>query len=329
MKAAARLTLTLAIVAAGCGSDSAREEAARIKVLKTTYDQLHRRFNEVAAREPLAASASGESGEVTVAIRSGLIENLAGSIAQRYLDHVVVDLAGVRAHSKGAIHKKTFLGGMTIGEWRVDVEIGALAGNLHGGTPRVSLRPPDALRVRVPIDVQETTGTATLTFAWDSRALANIVCRDFRIVRPIRGRVLAQHREIAGAFRLRNTGETLTAEPLFPDRRVALRLDLSGPSWEALEADLQSQNTAATCGALVKRAEMMTFLKGLAATGIVIQLPKSIFRTVALPARFQESVQVNRKQVGLSLRALSLKVDERAVWSSVSVRVKGSGPDPV
>jgi hypothetical protein len=66
----------------------------------------------------------------------------------------------------------------------------------------------------------------------------------------------------------------------------------------------------------------MTFLKALAAKGISIKLPDSIFRAVDLPARLQESVMVNRRPIGLRLTAESLRIGTSTLWSSASVQVQ-------
>jgi hypothetical protein len=63
-------------------------------------------------------------------------------------------------------------------------------------------------------------------------------------------------------------------------------------------------------------------LRALAARGIKVRLPDSIFRTVSLPARLQKSVKVGQRTVGLRLTAESLRVETATLWSSVSVHVQ-------
>jgi hypothetical protein len=65
-------------------------------------------------------------------------------------------------------------------------------------------------------------------------------------------------------------------------------------------------------------------LRELAARGIDVRLPDSIFRTVSLPARLQKSVTVSRRSVGLRLTAESLCIETATLWSSVSVQVQAS-----
>jgi len=195
-------------------------------------------------------------------------------------------------------------------------------GHLRAGSPRVRLRGPDLVDVDLPVDVQETEGDATLRFRWDSAGLANAVCKDFELTREIRGRVLAQRHHVAGALRLRNDdGERLTATPVFADRRIQLRLDLTARSWGVVEAALRSQDTSGKCGALMDPDKGLVRLRALAARGIKVRLPDSIFRTVSLPARLQKSVRVSQRDVGVRLTAESLRVEGATLWSSVSLKV--------
>jgi hypothetical protein len=309
---------------AGCAPKAPHDDPARMAVLKDAYSHLHERLEKAAATEPLVASAFADRGQVVLAIRSGLIEELARNVARRYLDRVTLDLRGVEAHSSGELRKKTFLGRIKLGEWNVSVDLGDLKGNLRAGSPRVRLRRPDLVDVELPVEVQDTEGDATLRFGWDSAALANVVCKDFELTREIRGRVLAQRHRLSGALRLANTGESLTVTPVFPDREVELRLDLTARSWGVVDAALRSQDTFGKCGTLMDPEKGLESLKALAAKGIKVRLPRSIFQTVSLPTHLQKAVKVNERRVGLAVKAESLRVETAILWSSVSVQVQAA-----
>jgi hypothetical protein len=325
LKASLPLVLAAAILAlAGCATQAPRDDPDRLASLKHDYDRLHERLEKATATEPLVASAFADPGQVVLAIRSGLIEELAGNVARRYLDRVTVDLSDVEGHSSGELRRRTFLGRIKLGEWSVSVELGNLAGHLRAGSPRVSLRAPDLVDVELPVDVQETEGDAMVRLGWDSAGLANVVCKDFELAREIRGRVLAQRHLVSGALRLHNTGESLIATPVFPERRIRLKLDLTTHSWGVVEAALRSQDTSGKCGTLMDPDKGLVRLRALAARGIRVRLPDSIFRAVSLPARLQKSVKVSQRTVGLRLTAESLRIETATLWSSVSVQVQGN-----
>lgn len=328
MKPSYRLPIALAAsLLPACGFQSDRGAPKRIEKLKAEYSELHKRFETAVANEPLVASAFNDQGQVVLAIRSGLIEELAGSIASRYLDRVTVDLADVKAHGKGKLDKQTFLGKVKLGDWDVRVELGTMLGHLRAAQPVVSLRPPDLVEIELPVDIEESSGDATLHFTWDSAGMANAICKDFETTQAIKGRVLPQRHILKGALRLANAGGRLTETPLFPNRGIRLRMDLTPESWAAVDKALRAQDTFGKCGMFADAADGIAFLRALAAKGIEVNLPDSIFRAVDLPARVQESVLVNQRPVGLRLTAESLRIDTATLWSSASVQVQGS-PKP-
>ena len=320
------LTLVIAGALCGCSAKQARDDEAKQQMLQQTFDILHKRLENAAAKDPLVKSAFADPGSLVVAMRSKVIEELAGTIARRYLDQVTVDLRDVRARSAGEIRRKTFLGQLKVGAWSVSVELGELVGRLRAAPPRVALQPPNLITLEIPVDVLETTGDAVLHFTWDSSGVANVVCNDFELTRSIRGRVLPQKHVISGAMRVANTGASLTVTPDFPDRSVDLQLDLTEQSWAVVEEALRSQNTAATCGTLMNPEQALGFLKELGRKGVGIKLPRSIFRTVRLPASLRQEVEVNRRVVGLAIQGESLRVDKSTLWSSASVTVQTRTP---
>jgi hypothetical protein len=312
----------LAVALAHCATREPQADPARVALLENVNGHLHERLEKEAAADPLVAAAVAHRGQIVLAMRSGLIEELAGTVARSYLDRVTVDLGEVEGHSSGEMRKKTLFGRIKVGEWNVSVDLGDLTGHLRAGAPRVSLRGPDLVDVELPVDVQETEGDASLHFSWDSSGLANVVCKDFELSREIRGRVLAQRHVVSGALRLHNTGESITATPVFPDRRVLLKMDLTSRSWGVVEAALRSQDTTGKCGTLMDPDKGLVHLRALAARGIRVRLPDSIFRAVTFPARLHQEVKVNERPVGLRLKAESLRVQAATLWTSVSVQVQ-------
>jgi hypothetical protein len=307
---------------AGCARKAPPDDPARLAMLQESYTRLHERLEKAAAADPLVASALAARGHVVLAIRSGLIEELAGNVARRHLDRVTVDLSEVEAHGSGELRKKTLLDRIKLGDWSVDVELGDLKADLRAGTPRVALRGPDRIDIQLPVDVEAAQGEARLHFRWDSAGLANVVCKDFALTRDLRGRVLAQRQLVSGALRVDSTGESLTLTPVFPDREIQLKLELTAGSWGVVEAALRSQDTSGKCGTLMDPEKGLALLKDLAAKGIKVKLPDSIFRTVTLPARLRQSVNVNQRAVELRLTAESVRIEHATLWSSVSVQAR-------
>jgi hypothetical protein len=304
-----------------------REDPARLAALQATYEQLHRRLEEASRKDPAVVSALSSDGQLAMGIRSGLIEEIAGNLSRRYLDTVRVDLTDIDGQGSGEIHKDTFLGRIKVGDWSIRVELGGLIGQIRVGWPRVGLRGPNFIDVSLPVETQQTEAAARLHFEWDSASLANVVCRDFKITREVRGRVLAQKHTIEGSLRLVNAGESLVADPVVPDRSIQLAIDLTPESWVVVENALREQNTFGKCGTLIKPALAVNFLKDLGKRGVTVNLPRSIFRTVKFPGRIEEMVRVNKTPVAIAIQAERLTIETATLWSSASVVVEGRGPD--
>lgn len=326
MNKVARLLLSITLVSWGCGGRSIVENQERIAALEATRNALRVRLDARVDAEPLVASVMAEQAPVVLAIRSGLIEELAGQVARRYLDQVNVDVGGMDTHSQGEVHKKTFLGDIKVGGWKLTVDIGRLVGSLRAGTPSVRLRAPDLIDVDLPVDVLETEGDVTLNFWWDSAGIANLLCKNFRLTRTIQGRVVAQRHSLRGALRVVNNGESLDATPEFADRKLRLQIDLSPASWKIVSEALRSQEAPGTCGALMNPDLGMKRLRALAGRGVNVRLPDAMFRTFSLPARVRQSAQVGNRTVSLVVGAHSLHVDPETLWSSARVTVQSVTP---
>jgi len=312
---------------AGCRTAPGPEvEAARLASLRRIYDDLHGRLEQAVAQDPLAKRVFADRGQVVVAIRSGLIEELAGTVAQRYLDRVSLDLTSVEARDEGAIHKDTFLGRMKVGEWAVDIDITDLRISLEAGKPKVSLRADDRVEIELPVDVKESEGRVSIRFSWDSKSLAKIVCKDFDLTRDLRGRVLPQRHVLSGALHIGSAGDSLSLTPLFPDRKIPLKVDLTPSSWEAVEAALRTQNTTDRCGTLMKPDNLVARLRELAAKGIKVGIPESIFRAAHLPAHLEQAVKIGDRTVNLTVKSEGLTVLPQLLWTSASAHVRQLAP---
>jgi hypothetical protein len=133
---------------------------------------------------------------------------------------------------------------------------------------------------------------------------------------------LAQRLLVSGALP-GNTGESLTATRSFPSGGSGSSW-ISAQSWGVVEAALRSQDTSGKCGVLMNPDKGLVRLRALAARGIRVRLPDSVFRAVSLPARLRKSVQVSQRTVELQLTAESLRIETATLWSSVSVQVQPS-----
>jgi hypothetical protein len=304
---------------------ASRDTPAELAELRLLDAQLHSRLQGLAARDPLVKEALQKDGDVLLAVRSRFLGDVLKEAARRYLDTVVLDLGEIRAQAQGVVKKDTFLGTIEAGDWAVEVRIAEMRGVLKASAPTLDVA-ENVVTVGIPVSLQETTGTARLRFAWDSKALVNVVCRDFELEQELVGRALSDRYSIEGAFVLSVEPGKLAATPRFPERRYPIRLDLTPESWASVESALRSQDSLFKCGIGIDREKVMDRLRELAARGIEVELPDKLFRTVRSPSGIQRSVDVDGRRIELSVKTQALSVSSETFWSSAAVDAVAGRP---
>jgi len=332
------LTRTLALlVAAGLAAGyveslTRADPAPRLRDLRRQHNELRGRLVAGVARDPIAAHVLADSGQIVIAVRAELIEELTARVARQYLQQVTLDLTALEAHAGGKLRKDTLLGHKKVGEWAVAVTIHTLVGQLRGGQPRLSFA-SNVLDVELPVEVQPASGRIGLRFSWDSTSVVNLVCKDFEVDLDVDGRTLRQEHVLRGRIELAADDDALTATPVVHDRSFPLKIDLTPLSWGKVEAVLRSQNSPGRCGTFLHPESVLQDLRALVAEGIEVRLPRSILRPVRLPASFEQKVTIHGTVVQLSLSGERLRSTESMLWSSTRVSVASApspaGPRPV
>ena len=281
---------------------------------------MQARLERSVASDPIAVRALDDPGQILIAVKAGLIEDLTARIAGQYLRDVNLDLQGLEAHAGGKLRKRTFIGRKKVGEWAVAVVINKLVGRLRAGRPRLAFA-RNVLDVELPLEVQPASGQISLHFSWASASVVNLVCKDFEVDLEVDGRALRQEHVLRGRIELAVDDDALTATPVLHERAFPLKIELTPASWGKVEAVLHSQDTPGRCGVLLNPVDVLQRLHELVAKGIEVRLPQSILRPVRLPARFEQTVKVNDRLVQLSLAGERMRSSDSMLWSSTRVVV--------
>lgn len=283
--------------------------------------RLHQRLDELVPRDAIVARALSHPGDVQVAIRSELATALVREVARRYLDRVEVDLPlEKQVHQEGTVHVGTPFGKMKAGEWSADVVVHRVRGVLTAGTPELSVAAQNRVRVALPVSLQKAEGAATVSFRWNGRGVASVVCHDFNVTRRVNGRLLAEEYRVAGSVLLAAGPQSVRAEPLFPNRAFRLKVDLLPSSWSEVRAAVEEQDTLLRCGLAIDPDDVLPRLSRLLRDGFELHLPRSVFRPVDLPGSVGGAVSLADRTVELTLATEALEVTPAAVWYSASVR---------
>lgn len=282
---------------------------------------LRARLDTLLAADAVVSKAMRAPGDVVVAVRAEFARAVVHELTRRYFDRVVVDLRDLDVSKQGSLRKKTPIGRMRVGEWAVDMRVHQVKGVLRAGRPRVRFGADNEVELEFPLHLEQGQGRATLDFAYDSKGLANLVCRDFQATQSVAGAVIPEDYPVAGSFRLRTAPSSLTAKPDFT-QTFRVRLDLDPGSWAAVRARLQKEDRLGRCGLALDPDKALAELRALAGRGFDVKLPRQLFRTVVLPAQGSQTVQVEQQQVHVAVHQNTLRLGEDLVWYSAQVDVE-------
>jgi hypothetical protein len=227
-------------------------------------------------------------------------------------------LSGIDVVKQGILSKDTFLGRIRAGDWTVGLQIHEIRGVMRAGEPAVSFVEGNRVAVTIPAHLEQGEGRASVVFSWDSRGIANLVCRDFEVSEEIHAAVLPEAYPVRGHFTLVAADDALTARPHFTSE-FRIKLDLSPGSWAAVRARLEEQDRFAKCGMAMDPEKVMGQLRELAGNGFKVKVPSRIFRTIVLPAHLAESVTVARQEVGVAITQNALLISRDLLWYSATV----------
>jgi hypothetical protein len=299
-----------------------RPESARLRDLRALHESLQTQLAGHLNAEPLLQE-DFDSGELTVAIRTPYLGKIIREVSRRYLDRVQLDLApDLRVRESGEVKTKMLGTSVTLGEWSVDIRIARLMGVLGAETPDLSVAEQNKVRVEMPVRLVSAMGSGTLQFRWDSRSMTNLVCKDFEVEEDLQATAFPDRYRVRGAFVLKEDAGDVIARPEFPAEKFRVRLDLTPGSWEKVEAALRSQDTFAKCGMAIDPPAILPKLRELAAAGFEFKLPRSIFRSVAMPAQVRSRVEVQGNQVDVAVDPKVMRLTKEYLWYAASLKAR-------
>ncbi len=299
---------------------------ARVAGLRATYQALQDSLLAVTAPDSLLQRAAADSNDVALAVRPELLERLATEVAANYLDQVELDLTPEKpVDEEKPLKVKTPVGKIKAGDWSVRLSIHRLRGVLSAGTPRLTFTGANRVHLQLPVAIQRGKGTGTIDFAWDAKSLVELVCDDFATTLDIAGVVLPDRYEVNGDYALAAEGETIVARPEFPRDKFRIKVDLTPESWAKVRAVLESQNESGKCAA-IDVDKLTQKLEEVGQKGFNVKIPRSILKTVEIPAGLSESVEVENRSIQLSVLPDALRATPSALWYTATVRAEPAAP---
>jgi hypothetical protein len=322
------LLLALAVALGFACRRGAPPDPGRLDGLRAEHEHLHRQLDARVAKDSVVQEAlAGKAGGLILAVRSAVVQDVLREAVRVYFDRMTLDLGEVEAKADGRIHRDTFLGRIKLGDWKLEIFILELKAELRAKPPRLRVVGPNAVDLQVPVIAQEAHGRIAMRFSWDSASVANLVCRDFDLVRELEGRTPRQEHTIGGTLRLSAGPDSVRVEPVIVQDEIHLKVDLPESSWAVVSQALESQDSFTRCGMFMDPEKVVERLKDLAAKGIRVKLPRVMFRGFRFPGAFEHTARIEGHPVAVSLHTQSLEMTSRAMWSRATIDIEAMLPD--
>ena len=287
---------------------------AEIARLQTEQDSLRARAAELVAADKRIQALP--EGDIVVAVPTDFVREVVTRLFEDVASHVTLSVGGIKAHAQKKVKKI-----VTIGEFKVDVDITRVLGKLRPGEPGIAFG-GDSVSLSLPVTIAEGRGEASIHFVWDGKNVADLTCGDLDITQKVTGDVIPEDYLVTGALHLRVRGRQVLATLRFPETRWRIRVKPSKESWDAIHAILEEKK--GVCGWVLEKVNVPQLLTELAEEkGFSVKLPIDKIRPLLLPAGIRDSVSVGGRTLAIAAQTNSLRVDPDAIWFSARVKVEG------
>jgi hypothetical protein len=291
------------------------ELRAAIAALQAERDDLRRRLGDAVAAE--ARLQGLPESPVRVGVPTALLRSLVERVAAGFVDSVSLELRNLRVRKSGTVKKV-----VTLGEYRLSVEIERVSGRLKAGRPEVGFG-GNRVSLALPVLLASGSGDATIDFSWDGKSVSGAVCGDMEIRQKVSGRVRPDSYPVQASLELSAGANRILATPRFPVLKVKLRVEPSAQSWAALQKILDEKE--GLCGFVLDKVDIAGVVEGLVAKGFDVRLPTEKIRPVEIPVGLAETLTVRGQPVTVAAKVGGLAITEHMLWLGAEVRLASSG----
>lgn len=323
--------VVLAALAPACGGGRdgrvalGGDELAR---LRTEVDSLRARFEQALVGDTLVRRLDDLEGDILIGVRTPFIEDVARWAARGYLDDVELHLRpDVTVEEGDEVHVKIGPISVHAGDWRVEVTIDSVYARLRADSIALAVADSNSMSAVLVVGVSEGRGEADIHFVWDATTLASVVCRDFEIDETFGGVVEPFTYAVEGRYEFEASPEGILAVPRLERPRVRVSPIPTEESWGRARALLDEQNDIFRCGLALEPDDMIERLDRLLRTGFEFQLPEVLFRSVRLPARIEDRVDLGRRVVHIRNVPLWLEMSPEAIWYGSTLELGPPAPE--
>ncbi|MBL0890639.1 MAG: hypothetical protein IBJ19_08495 [Gemmatimonadaceae bacterium] len=295
-----------------------------LRVLKEQRDALQAEL-EVAQQYSALLDRRPE-GDVLLALPTPFVQRMVTGVIVGWFDRVDLHLTNLRVRKQGEVKARLgLLGRRRVGSYSLRLDVSDLRGRLEPGAPTLSFG-GDTIGIVLPVRLSQGEGRGRMTFEWDSRGLANMVCGDLTTAENISGTVIPADYVARGRLKLSASNGGVLIDPDFPGLQLRLRIKPSAASVRALERTLADKSRL--CDMALERANVEERILALVGRGFPVRIPQKFFRAVRLPVAIEGALPMADKRVEVRATPDTLVITPQAVWLAARIDVRRSQPSP-
>ena len=263
-------------------------------------------------------------GDVLIGVPSVLIESIVSEALTGPLSNVRLALENVvKVQVADVIKTKTFLGTMTLGNYHLTVNVREVHAVMKPRKPVLTFG-ADRIAIDLPVRVESGDVKADLSFVWDGKKLAGVVCGDLTSEHELRAAVPPIDVRLVGRFEVAAKGERLVVNPRVAPIEMAFNVQPEEKTWAFIDDLIESKN--AVCEAALRKAAVGEKVRNLVlAKGFKVRLPTTWLRPVTLPASIRDTVEVKGRSAGFTISAPAVSITKTRMWFGARLAIRDGG----
>lgn len=314
----ALLVAGAALLAQAQSLPTVKETMARIGGLKAERARLQEELRANLSED--ARLEDAPPGAVLIGLPASLVESIVSEALTGPLRNVRLSLKDVvKVERSDEVKAKTFLGMMTLGRYALTVNVREVDAVLRPSTPTLTFG-ANRIAIDLPVRVQAGTVKANLSFIWDGRRLAGVVCGDLTGDHDLRATVPPVSARLRGRFDVQAKGERLIVKPVIAPVRLAFRVEPPQRTWDFIDDLIESKN--AVCEAALRKAQVGRKVQDLVARGFKVTIPNTWLHTMTLPASFRDTLSVQGTSAGLAITPTGVSITKSRIWYGANLSFK-------
>lgn len=291
---------------------------ARIASLKAERTRLQEELR--AALSDDARLEGAPAGGVLIGLPSSLVESIVTEAVEGPLRNVRLTLDDVVTLKRSdLIRAKTFLGRMTLGRYTLRVDVKQVRAVMKPGKAALTFG-GNRIAIDLPVSIEAGDVKAHLSFKWDGKKLAGVVCGDLGVERDMRVSVPPVRVRVRGRFDVEADGDRLLVKPRLSPIDAVFKVEPPKDAWDFLDTLISSRN--AVCEAAIRKADVAAKVRELAGRTFTVRVPTGFVRAMTLPAAFRDAFDVKGRRAGLAVTPVGVTITKTRIWYGANVAVK-------